>query len=160
MNYGIYLYRRTADGYAAADQFSETDLRAVEEVLRRWGWDGVEVHPAPDLRTPGGERVEVRGDLAAGRFCGLYLNVWNLDLEICQLALEIAQAGRFTIIHDGDDQTPILIDEAQRENLPAEWTTNPAVVVVTTPQELEDALGKGFGQWIGWKASLKPYRET
>lgn len=152
MSYSIYLYRMSVSGEINEDSISDEDFSEVQEVLKRWGWDGHE--PKPFFQTPEGWDVEVRGTLTAGQFCGLYLNIWDLNPEICQLVLEIAKAGRFTITHDGNEETPIIIDEAQRSDLPPAWSENSDFFICTTPTQLEAAIDGGFGKWAGYKASL------
>lgn len=152
MSYSIYLYRHNVVGYVGADGYSDADFRAIEEVLKRWGWDGYEEYPA--LETPEGHRVEISGKLAPGQFDCLILTIWHLDAEICELALEIAQAGRLMITHDGDEFNPILIDDVQRLDLPPECAGNRNLLICTTPGQLEAAIGEGFRKWKGYKASL------
>lgn len=153
MSYSVYLYRMGADGELYnCDEISDADFGAVGEVLQRWGWDGREKQPC--LKSPEGYDVEIWARLTAGEFYGLYLNIWDLNPEICQLILEIAKAGRFTITHDGNEETPIIIDESQRSDLPPAWSENSDFFICTTPTQLEAAIGGGFGKWAGYKASL------
>jgi hypothetical protein len=142
MSYGIYLYRQDPSGLVEADR------KAVRAALSGWGWDGSDGSPY-QIGTADGITVEfyASGLDGAGPFYGGNLEVRGFSTELCALILDLARAGSFTVSHDGDSSSIILVSEAQRADLPADVAADPKLMVCSTPEELEAALEGGFDRW-------------
>jgi hypothetical protein len=138
MSFGVRLYRLDPWGFVDPDGFSAEDRQAVCDVLMSWGWDGTE---QMSLRTPDGLHVEFHGKLLRGGFDGVKFRVSGASEDLWRLILETAKSGGLCIFSDANEAVPILIDRAQRRDLPAELASNPNLKVITSPAELLRALG-------------------
>src|SRR5262249_40413412 len=126
----------------------EADRQAVRAALTRWGWDGSDGSPY-QIGTADGITVEfyASGLDGAGPFYGGNLAAQGVGTEPCALVLDVARAGSFTVTHDGDPSSVILVSEAQRADLPADMAADPKLMVCSTPAELVAALEGGFDKW-------------
>ena len=138
MSFGVRLYRMDPWGFVDPDGFSDEDRQAVCNVLMSWGWDGTE---QMNLKTPDGLHVEFHGRLLRGGFDGVRFSTSGSSGDLWRLIFATAKAGRFCIFSDANEALPILIDGAQRRDLPVELASNPSLQVVTSPAELMRALG-------------------
>jgi hypothetical protein len=141
MSFGIFLYRPPGSG--------RVDRRAFRAALQRWGWDGSPGFPY-HVGTTTGVTVEVYASALEdkSRFSGCSLEVRGFDTELCRLVLDLARAGGFQISSDADSEAVILTDEGQR----AEASDGSLrVLVFSTPEELEAALGGGFEAWQAYR---------
>lgn len=93
------------------------------------------------LRTPDGLHVEFHGRLLRGGFDGVKFVISGSSEDLWRLIFETAKSGRFCIFSDTNEAVPILIDRAQRRDLPAELASNPSLKIITSPAELMRALG-------------------
>jgi hypothetical protein len=146
VSFGIYLDRQVSCGPVEADR------DAVRAALSRWGWDGSPDSPY-QIGTEDGITVEfyARGLDGDGPFDGGNLEVRGFSTELCQLVLDLARAGPFTVSHDGDPSAFILVAEEQRAELPADVADHPQLMVCLTPEALEAALDGGFEAWRAYR---------
>jgi hypothetical protein len=141
MSFGIYLYRQDVSGLVEADR------QAVLAALTRWGWDGSEESPYR-IGTSDGLIAEfwAKELRSSEPFYGGNLEVRGFSTKLCHLILDLAQAGPFSVSHDGDSSTVILVSESQQTELPSDMVDYPKLMVYLTPEELDAALEGGFDE--------------